>query len=121
MAESDPLSDAALVVRCGLPPFLAQPLHTRCDMHPDGVFGFSVQASSTLTVQELATACYNNSVGFTTVGEIRLMGYSVLRTSGEWQHATVVVPLQWSAEAAYQLACIFQTASNPAPKKRSIR
>jgi len=118
MAEGDPLSDDALVVRCELPPFVNSPLDRGCRWHPVGLFGFSVQASAGLTVQQLATACFNKSVGFTTAGEIRIMGYEVVRTSGEAHHATVVVPVDWSADAAEQLARIFQQATNPAPKTR---
>jgi hypothetical protein len=70
------------------------------------------------TPQQLAVVCYNKSVGFTTVREIRIMGYEVIRTSGEAHHATVVVPANWSAEAAEQLARIFQHATNPTPKER---
>jgi hypothetical protein len=61
----------------------------------------------------------NKSVGFTTVGEIRIMGYEVLRTSGEAHHATVVVPEDWTTEAATALALVFRLSANPAPKKRS--
>ncbi len=119
MAEGDSLPDDAVVVRCGLPPFVNSPLDRGCRRHPVGLFGFSVQAAVGLTVQQLATACSNNSVGFTTVGEIRIMGYEVVRTSGEAHHATVVVPVDWSADAAEQLALIFQHATNPSPKKRA--
>jgi hypothetical protein len=108
----------ALVVRCGQPPFVNSPLDRGCRRHPDGAFGFSVQAAVGLTVEELAAACSNKSVGFTTVAEIRIMGYQVLRTSGEAHHATVAVPEDWTADAAAQLARIFQHATNPAPKKR---
>jgi hypothetical protein len=117
MAEGDLLPDDALVVRCGLPPFVNSPLARGCRRHPVGLFGFSVQAAG-LTVQQLATACSNKSVGFTTAGEIRMMGYPVIRTSGEAHHATVVVPVDWSIDAAEQLARIFQHATNPAPKER---
>ena len=51
------------------------PLCERCRHHPDGVYGFSVQGRRRLTVEQLATACSNKSVGFTTVAEIRIMGY----------------------------------------------
>jgi hypothetical protein len=118
MAEGDRLPDDALVVRCGLPPFVSSPLVRGCRWHPVGLFGFSVQAAVGLTVQQLASACRNNSVGFTTAGEIRIMRYGVVRTSGEVHHATVVVPVDWSADAAEQLAQIFQHATNPSPKKR---
>ena len=47
------------------------------------------------TVEQLAIVCSNKSVGFTTVAQIRIMGYEVVRTSGEAHHATVVVPEDW--------------------------
>jgi hypothetical protein len=119
MANPEPVADEALVVRCGLPPFVNSPLHLGCRKHPDGPFGFSVQAEVGLTVEQLATACFNKTVGFTTVAEIRIIGYQVLRTSGEAHHATVVVPEDWTADAAVELARIFQHATNPTPKKRS--
>jgi hypothetical protein len=119
MGTPQPVADEALVVRCGVPPFVKNSLDRACGRHPDGPFGFSVQAAVGLKVEDLAAACFNRSVGFTTVAEIRIMGYQVLRTSGEAHHATVVVPENWSAEAAAALAQIFQHAINPAPKKRN--
>jgi hypothetical protein len=119
MASPEPITDEALVVRCGLPPFVNSPLDRGCRRHPDGPFGFSVQAAVGLTVEQLANACLNRSVGFTTAAQIRIMGYQVLRTSGEAYHATVSVPEDWTTDAAAELALIFQHATNPAPKKRS--
>jgi hypothetical protein len=118
MADLQAVPDEAIVVRCGLPPFVNSALHLGCRHHPDGCYGFSVQAEVGLTVEQLATACSNKSVGFTTVAEIRIMGYEVLRTWGEAHHATVAVPENWTADAAAELARIFQHAINPAPKKR---
>ena len=40
-----------------------------------GPFGFSVQCCAGLTVEQLAAACPNKTVGFTTVGQIRIIGY----------------------------------------------
>jgi hypothetical protein len=118
MADREPLPDEAWVVRCGVPPFKSRPLVKRCRKHPDGAFGFSVQAATGITVEILATARPNKSVGFTTVGEIRRMGYDVIRTHGDAHHATVVVPLDWSLEASDRLSLIFQEARNPSPKSR---
>jgi hypothetical protein len=118
MAEEERLADDAVVVRCGLPPFVDSPLDRGCRHHPDGFFGFSVQAAVGLTVEQLATVCRNKRVGFTTVAKIRIMGYEVVRTSGEAHHATVVVPEDWSADAAAKLAAIFEQADNPAYRKR---
>ena len=118
MAEEERLRDEALVVRCGLPPFHGRPLNVACEEHPSGCYGFSVQSAVGLTVEELARECSNSSVGYTTVGEIRIMGYEVRITSGGGRHATVVVPRHWSPEAAQQLALLFRTARNPAPKRR---
>lgn len=117
MAEGERLPDDAVVVRCGLPPFVDSPLKGGCRRHRSGLFGFSVQASVRLTAEQLATACPNKSVGFTSVAEIRIMGYEVVRTSGDAHHA-MVVPEDWSADAAEELARIFRHAINPAPKKR---
>ena len=103
MASLEPIADVAFVVRCGLPPFVNSPLHLGCRRHPDGCFGFSVQAEAELTVEQLAAACSNKSVGFTTVAEIRIMGYEVLHTWGEAHHATVAVPENWTADAAGNL------------------
>jgi hypothetical protein len=82
MSNPNPVADEAVVVRCGLSPFVNSVLDRACRRHPDGHFGFSVQAAVGLTVEQLATACSNNSVGFTTVREIRIMEYDVVRTSG---------------------------------------
>jgi hypothetical protein len=118
MGDPERVPDEAWVVRCGLPPFENSPLHRGCRRHPEGPYGFSVQAAAGLTVEQLATACFNGSVGFTTVAELRRMGYEVLRTSGGAHHATVVVPEDWTASAAAELARAFRRASNPAPKRR---
>jgi hypothetical protein len=118
MAEGDRLPDDAVVVRCGLPPFLGRPLDTACDEHPSGFYGFSVQATAGLTVEQLASECRNSTVGYTTVREIRMMGYEVRETSGTGPHATVVVPRPWSPKAAEQLARLFRPAKNPSPKRR---
>ncbi len=104
MAEGDPLPGAAVVVRCGRPPFLGRPLHLACDEHPSGYYGFSVQAALNLTVEQLASECRNNVVGYLTFGEIRTMGYEVLETSGFGRHATVVVPRPWDPTVAETLA-----------------
>jgi hypothetical protein len=74
MAEDELLPDDAVVVRCGLPPFVNSPLERGCRRHPVGLFGFSVQAAVGLTVEQLAIVCRNKIVGFTSVAEIRIMG-----------------------------------------------
>jgi hypothetical protein len=71
MADEERLADNAVVVRCGRPPFVDSPFDRGCRHHPDGFFGFSVQAAAGLTVEQLATVCRNKSVGFTTVAKIR--------------------------------------------------
>jgi hypothetical protein len=118
MAEESQLPDDAVVVRCGQPPFNANPLARACRRHPSGYFGFSVQAAVGRTVEQLAEACSNSTVGFTTVATIRIMGYEVVRTRGEAYHATVVVPVGWTHAAAEELARVFVQAANPNPKKR---
>lgn len=64
-------------------------------------------------------ACFNKSVGYTTVGEIRRMGYEVRIASGTGRHATVVLPRSWTAEAAEGLPLLFRPARNPSPRERS--
>jgi hypothetical protein len=116
MEDRERIPDESLVVRCGLPPFVDSPLVRGCRRHPDGPYGFSVQTAPGLTVEQLATACRNKSVGYTTVGTIREMGYDVVRTGHYFYHATVVVPEEWSTEAAEELTRLFLPAKNPAPK-----
>jgi hypothetical protein len=117
MPEPNRLPDDAFVVRCGQPPFQHRPLVHACRKHPDGPFGFSVQAAPGLTVEHLGRACRNNSVGFLTVGDIRRMGYEVIPTQGEAHHATVAVPRDWSREASEELASHFRPARNPSRKR----
>jgi hypothetical protein len=68
-----------------------------------------------LTVLELAATCRNNVVGYLIAGDIRSLGYEVVRTSGAGHHATVIVPEDWSVEAAEILARRFQRAENQGP------
>jgi hypothetical protein len=116
MADGGRLPDEAWVVRCGLPPFTARPLIGACGEHAEGVFGFSVQSAANLLVVRLATACRNKSVGFTTVGKVRQMGYDVVPTRGDFHHATVIVPRDWSSQAAAALTGLFTAAVNLAPR-----
>lgn len=51
-----------------------------------------------------------------TVGLLRSFGYDVVVTGGEGYHATVVVPRDWSPEAALCLANEFKNCENPVPK-----
>ena len=112
---SDPIPDDAYVVRGGKPPF-ARPLTLACRRHPEGPYGFSVQSEADLSVADLAGELPNRRVGFTTAGDIRRMGYDVLRTSGDGFHATLVVPIDWNLADADRLARSFQDAENPNPK-----
>lgn len=118
MSDPDRIPDEAFVVRCGLPPFAGRPLISASEPHPEGPFGFSVQSKAELTVRELASACFNSSVGYTTVGEIRRMGYDVVHTGGAFHHATVCVPNPWNILDSETLAAIFQQAANPSPRRR---
>ena len=92
----DRLPDEALVVRGGCPPYDREHvpfLFSIVEPHPDDPFGFSVQSEMGRSLEELGGFLSNRTVGVTTVGEIRRMGYDVVRTSGEGRHATVVVPI----------------------------
>ena len=117
MAEGDRLADDAVVVRCGLPPFLGRPLHTACDEHPSGYYGFSVQSAAGLTVEQLASECRNSSVGYVTVLEIRAIGYEVARDErgGPPRHRRGAEAL--GPRAAQELAALFRPARNPSPKR----
>ncbi len=114
MSGRSDLPDDAFVVRGGVPPF-SRPLTLYCRDHPDGYFGFSVQSEASLSVTDLSRALPNKRVGFTTVGEVRKMGYDVVRTSGDGFHATLVVPVDWEEADAARLAQAFQVAENPNP------
>ena len=117
MPGRDRLLDEAWVVRCGRPPFdQPKPLHERCEEH-DGVYGFSVQSRESLAVEVLARSCRNNRIGVTTAGAIRASGYEVAITRGQWFHATIVVPRDWSPEAARRLAELFEDRENPVAKE----
>jgi hypothetical protein len=111
------IPDDAWVVRCGLPPFESSPLSGACRRHPEGPFGFSVQSEAGMTVEQLASACRNKAVGYATARAIRKLGYDVLRTGGESHHATVVVPEDWTEQAAAELTQLFQYARNPSPRR----
>lgn len=113
--EPEHIPDEALVVRCGKPPFDGRPLHLSCDPVED-VYGFSVQSRSGVALADLAAWCGNNRVGVMTVGLLRSFGYDVVVTGGEGYHATVVVPRDWSPEAALCLANEFKNCENPVPK-----
>jgi hypothetical protein len=116
MAGRGELPDDAIVVCGGRPPF-ARSLTLACDDHPEGYYGFSVQSEAGRTVAELAQGLPNNRVGFTTVGEVRRMGYDVVRTSGSGFHATLVVPADWNEADAGRLAQAFQDSENPNPRR----
>ena len=79
---------------------LAEPAPSGLSQAPGGAIRLFGPGRTRLTVEQLAVVCRNKYVGFTTVGEIRKMGYEVVRTSGEGWHATVVVPEEWAWEAA---------------------
>jgi len=45
------------------------------------------------------------------------MGFDVVPTTGEMWHATVVVPKDWSHAKAETLSQIFESVSNPTPRR----
>ena len=121
MSGRERLPDEAQVVRCGQPPFdQLKPFHERCDEH-DGVYGFSVQSRGNQTLEALAVWCQNNRIGVTTVGAIRERGYEVVITSGSGFHATVIVPRDWTPDAARRLAESFEDRENPVAKAERHR
>ncbi len=121
MSERERLPDEAWVVRCGRPPFdQPKPLQDRCDEH-DGVYGFSVQSRGKLTLEVLAVWCQNKRIGVTTVGAIRERGYDIVITRGREFHATVIVPRDWTPEAARQLGETFVDRENPVAKAQRQR
>lgn len=120
MPDRKRLPDEALVVRCGEPPFEKPgPLHERCQGHPEGTFGFSVQCSAEVDLAGLAIWCPNRIVGVTTVGAIRGLGYDVIRTDGRGHHATVEVPAGWDGEMSKSLILLFRREVNPARERRT--
>jgi len=117
MPGAERFPDHALVVRCGRPPFDDPiPLCERCVEH-QGVYGFSVQCADAVPLDRLASLCPNKKVGVTTVGEIRVLGYDVVVTTGRGHHATVVVPIDWDYAASRGLVRLFREEVNPMPRQ----
>jgi hypothetical protein len=117
MGSGPRLSDQALVVRCGQPPFDRPiPLCERC-VHHEGVYGFSVQSADQVPFDELASWCPNKKVGVATVGEIRALGYDVVVTAGKGYHATVMVPMGWDLQGSESLVRLFRERINPSPRQ----
>jgi hypothetical protein len=83
--------------------------------HPSGITGISVECAVGLSVAELALAIPHGQVGVTTVGEVRVQGGDVIRTSGRsLNHATLtgLTPEQ---------ASFLLTPTIPNPAKQSSR
>jgi hypothetical protein len=84
----DPIPDDALVVRGGRN--RAEDLARGTGVHPSGVVGVSVESAAGAIVEQLATAIPHGQVGVTTVGQVRVEGGDVVRTSGRSpNHATL--------------------------------
>jgi hypothetical protein len=83
-----------------------------------GLTGFSVTTSPTLTIGQLAaTAQYRNGmISFTTVRELAALGVQVAQTPfpGMPLHGTAVVPIPLSIERAAEISSIFKRIPNPA-------
>jgi hypothetical protein len=113
------LPDNAIVVRGGT--CAGAHLFNGCSAHAahPGIYGFSVQCDVGKTTEDLARAGQfpNGKIGVSSVGAIRAAGYEVVETQGRGYHATVVVPQDWSEEAATSLAVNFEVESNPAPRR----
>ena len=81
------LPDNANVVRGGTN--TAELIRKGTGTHPSGVTGVSVECG-TCSVGELAKSLPHNSIGVTTVGDVRKAGGDVIRTSGKSaNHATM--------------------------------
>ena len=65
-----------------------------------------------MTLEVLARWCQNNRIGVTTAGAIRALWIQGQDTRGWGFHATVVVPREWTPEAARQLAELFEDREN---------
>ena len=88
MAESEVLSDNAIVLRGGRnrPEDIRRGIGT----HPSGITGISVECEDAISVQELSALIPHGSIGVTTVGTVRAVGGDVIRTSGRSPyHATL--------------------------------
>ena len=118
MSGPNRLHDDELVIRCGKPPYdVAKLIRDGCDEHPEGFFGFSVQYAPGAAVESLAAWCPNNTIGWTTVREVRSAGYEIVMTSGRGHHATVEVPRDWRMDAAQALMAVFEAMKNPVPRE----
>lgn len=85
-----------------------------------GAYGFSVQAGVGVKIEALAAdgRIRNAQLGVATAGEIRRAGYQVVKTPGAGSHYTVVVPKEFSDDAATGLAKIFRQQLNPWKDRR---
>lgn len=82
------LPDEALVVRGGKN--RPEDIERGTATHSSGVTGISVESNAGISVAELSKAIPHGQVGVTTVGEVRLVGGDVIRTSGRSpNHATL--------------------------------
>ena len=90
-SASDPLPDAALVVRGGqnTPELVRKGLGT----HRSGVTGVSVHSAPGASAAELEVGIPNGQIGVTTVGQVRAAGGDVIRTSGRSPHHATLTGL----------------------------
>lgn len=82
------ISDEALVIRGGRN--LPEDIQRGTGTHPSGITGISVECSSEVILEVLASNIPHGQIGYTTVGKIRQLGGDVVRTSGRSPyHATL--------------------------------
>jgi hypothetical protein len=88
MAESEVLSDSAIVLRGGRnrPEDIRRGIGT----HPSGITGISVECGEAVSIEVLLALIPHGQIGVTSVGAVRSAGGDVIRTSGRsLYHATL--------------------------------
>ena len=116
MTMSEQIPDESLFVRCGLL-LMSDPNRLReSSTWHEGFFGFSVQCRYGVTLEELAKWCPNKKISVSIVGEIRKLGYDVVRTIGKGHHATVAVDPAWTIKETQELIRRFHEEPNPSPR-----
>lgn len=115
------LKDDSIVVWGGTP--AKKKLDNACDHH-EGHHGFSAQCANDKDSNALAKQLpYGHKpfgkIGSTTVGNIRNLGdgFDVVKTSGKFDHVSVVVPEDMTDEQKEALIDLFEISINPQLKE----